>query len=141
RAGSKKSPLWRKGGTVFGPHPRDHSYRLPRKELAVALRTALLGKLRDGEVTLLRGVAFEAPSAKKARGLLASLGLEGRSLFVLPERDRNAWLSLRNFPGVQVRTADEVNAYDVCASRHLLCVEGAWERLEGRLAPPRGDAR
>ena len=137
RAGSKKSPLWRGGGTVFGPHPRDHSYRLPRRELVVALRTALLGKLRDGEVTFLRGLAFDAPSAKKARGLLASLQVEGRSLVVLADRDRNAWLSLRNFPGVEVRIADEVNAYDVCAARNLLCVEAAWDRLGGRLAPPK----
>ncbi|HET6204565.1 MAG TPA: 50S ribosomal protein L4 [Planctomycetota bacterium] len=135
RAGSKKSPLWRKGGTIFGPHPRDHSYRLPRVELRVALRTALLGKLRDGEVTLLQGLSFDAPSAKKARGLLASLGGEGRSLLVLPGRDRNAWLSFRNFRGVEVRTADEVNAYDICAARNVLCLVGAWERLEARIAP------
>ncbi|MGH7149532.1 MAG: 50S ribosomal protein L4, partial [Planctomycetota bacterium] len=133
RAGSKKSPLWRKGGTIFGPHPRDFSYRLPRKELRVALRTALLGKLRDREVVLLEGLAFDAPSAKKARGLLSSLGLQGRSLLVLPARDRNAWLSFRNFRGVEVRTAEEVNAYDVCAARNLLCAGGAWESLRERV--------
>ena len=134
RAGSKKSPLWRKGGTIFGPHPRDFSYRLPRKELKVALRTALFGKLRDREVVLLEGLSFEAPSAKKARGLLTSLGLQGRSLLVLPARDRNAWLSFRNVRGVEVRTAEEVNAYDVCAARNLLCAGGAWDNLRGRVA-------
>ena len=76
--------------------------------------------------------SFEAPSAKRARGVLEGLGAEGSSLVVLASRDRNAWLSFRNFPRVGVKTAAEVNAYDVCRYRNLLVTEEAWERLRDR---------
>jgi len=132
RAGSKKSPLWRKGGTVFGPHPRDWRHRTPRRQLRVALRTALLAKLQDREVVFVRGLAAEAPSARAARAWLAALSLEGSSLFVLPEPNAALWKSLRNFPGVEVRAADHVNAYDALRSRTLVCPAEAWEKLRDR---------
>lgn len=133
RAGSKKSPLWRKGGTVFGPHPREWRQRTPRRQLRVALRSALLGKLQDREVVFVRGLGVESPSARTARGWLRALGLEGSCLFVLPEPNEVLWKSLRNFRGVGVRAADHVNAHDALRYRHLVCPEEAWNRLRDRV--------
>src|SRR6188474_2898097 len=87
RAGDKKSPLWRKGGTIFGPHPRDFSYHPPAQQKRVALRTALAGKLKDNEVVIAELPSFSAPSAKSARGLLKDLGAQRRTLFVIHERN------------------------------------------------------
>lgn len=133
RAGSRRSPLWRGGGVIFGP--RNNAawvYHLPRKQRQVALRSALLGKLRDGEVKELVGLAFDAPSAKTARGVLAALAPTGSALVLLREPDAAAWKSFRNFPRVSVRPAAEATAYDLLAHKWLLAQEGALEALARR---------
>lgn len=133
RAGDRKSPIWRGGGTVFGPRPRDYSYHMPAKARRVALRAALLGKLRDGEVVLAELSGFEAPSAKAARAVLAGVGDPRRALVVLAQRDENVWKSFRNFPGVVVRTAAELCAYDVVAGGLVLAQPAAMEALVERV--------
>ena len=108
RAGDRKSPIWRGGGTVFGPKPRDFSYQMPRKMRRVALRSALAGKLADGELVIADLGAFSAPSSKSARRVLADLDTPKRALVVLAEHDENVWKSFRNFEGVKVKIAIDV---------------------------------
>jgi large subunit ribosomal protein L4 len=134
RAGSVKSPIWRGGGTVFGPHNRDFSYQMPKKARRVALRAALLGKFRDDEVVIAELGKFAAPSSKAARQILADLGSPRRALIVVTEADENLWKSFRNFPGVQVRRASDVCTYDVVAGGLVVAESSALEMIQERVS-------
>jgi len=135
RAGTKKSPIWRGGGITHGPRPRDYSYSLPRKALRVALRTALLGKLRDGEVSFIDEIGLDAPRTREVAKALGALGATGRTtLVVLPEANEVAWKSGRNVRGTDVRVAAEVTAHDVLRYRTVVMVGEALERLKERVA-------
>jgi len=140
RAGDRKSPIWRGGGTVFGPQPRDFGYHMPAKARRVALRAALAGKLADDEVVIADLGGFPAPSAKTARRVLADLGSPRRVLVVLGERQENVWKSFRNFPGVIVRTADELCAYDVVAGGLVVAESSAMDALAARVGLRAGGA-
>lgn len=133
RAGDRKSPIWRGGGTVFGPHTRDWSYHMPAKARRVATRTALFGKLRDGEVVVADLGSFAQPSAKSARKILADLGRPRRALIVIEAYDEALWKSFRNFPRVAVRTADEVCAHDLVAGGLVIAQAAALEKLTRRI--------
>lgn len=133
RAGDKKSPLWRKGGTIFGPHPRDFSYHMPRTAKRVALRSALFGKMQDGELVLATLPRLDAPSAKTARKMLADLGAPRRALVLLGEANTNVWKSFRNFPGVVVRTAADLNARDVVNGGTVIAERSALAALAERV--------
>jgi len=133
RAGDKKSPIWRKGGTTFGPRPRDYSYHMPIRQRRVALRSALCGKFRDGEVGLFDAAGFDAPSAKAARVMLAAAGSPRRVLIVLAAPNENVWKSFRNFPGVEVRTALELCAFDVIAAGQVWAESAALDSLVERV--------
>lgn len=133
RAGDKKSPLWRKGGTIFGPHPRDFSYHMPRTAKRVALRTALFGKMNDGELVLATLPAMSAPSSKAARKVLADLGSPRRALVVLSEPNVNVWKSFRNFPNVMVKTAADLNARDVVNGGTVIAERAAMTALANRV--------
>ena len=124
RAGDRKSPIWRGGGTVFGPKARDHSYHMPAKARRVALRSALAGKLADGEVVIADLGPFPQPSAKAARKVLTDLGSPRRALILINDRNESLYKSFRNFPGVTVRTAAELCAMDVVGGG-LIVAEGA----------------
>ena len=133
RAGDRKSPIWRGGGTVFGPKPRDFSYQMPRKMRRVALRSALAGKLADGELVIADLGAFSAPSSKSARRVLADLDTPKRALVVLAEHDENVWKSFRNFKGVKVRIAIDVCAHEVIAGGLIIAEQAALEILVDRV--------
>ncbi|MEM7309507.1 MAG: 50S ribosomal protein L4 [Planctomycetota bacterium] len=141
RAGDRKSPIWRGGGTVFGPHPRDFSYHMPAKARRVALRTALAGKLKDGEVVIADLGEFSAPSARSARKILVDLGQPRRALVVLAEHNENVWKSFRNFPGVEVRKALDLCAHDVVAGGLILAESGAMDALVARVGLQTGGAQ
>ena len=126
-------PIWRGGGTVHGPKPKDYSYHMPAKARRVATRTALAGKLQDGEVVVAELGGFSAPSSKSARKVLADLGSPRRALLVLKERNANVYKSFRNFPGVKVRTADELCAFDVVAGGLVIAETGVLEKLAERV--------
>jgi large subunit ribosomal protein L4 len=141
RAGDRKSPIWRGGGTVFGPKTRDWSYHMPAKARRVATRTAFLGKLRDGEVVVADLGGFDGPSARTARKVLGDLGSPRRAVIVLAQPDEAVWKSFRNFPGVKVRTADELCAFDLVAGGLVVAQEGSLEKLTARVgATTGGDA-
>jgi len=133
RAGSRKSPIWRGGGTVFGPAPRDYSYHMPAKARRLATRTALLGKLKDGEVVIADLGAFPEPSSRAARKILGDLGSPKRALIVLCEPKEMVWKSFRNFPGVTVRTAVDLCAHDVVSGGLVIVESAAMEALAGRV--------
>jgi len=133
RAGDRKSPIWRGGGTVFGPKTRDWSYHMPAKARRVATRTALLGKLLDGEVVIADLGAFPRPSAKAARKILVDLGRPRRALVVVAAHDEAVWKSFRNFPGVCVRVADDVCAHDLVAGGLVIAQSAAMDKLTQRV--------
>jgi large subunit ribosomal protein L4 len=140
RAGDRKSPIWRGGGVVFGPHPRDFSYHMPAKARRVALRTAIAGKLMDGEVVIADLGEFAVPSARSARKILNDLGTPRRATIVLNERDENVWKSFRNFPGVKVRSASDLCAHDVVNGGVIVTEGAALDALADRVGKPAGGA-
>src|SRR5512139_3971283 len=130
RSGSSRSPLWRGGGTMFGPQPRDYSYSLPKKAKKAALNAAISGKLADGEVIVIDGFSFVKPSTKDMVSLLKNLGLAGKStLIVLPEKNDAVFLSARNIPGVKVTRVTDLNPYEVAANSWILFDRQAMEIL------------
>ena len=118
---------------IFGPRPRDYSYRMPRKALREALRSALLGKLRDGEVAACSSKAFATPSTKTAAKAMADLGFEGSLAVVIPSDNTEVWKSFRNLPRVHIIRANDLNTYHVLWHRNVLCVDDAWDVLMTRL--------
>jgi len=131
RAGSIRSPLWRTGGIVFGPQPRDYSYKLPKKVKRLALMTAFYRKLADGEVVVIDNFAIEKPKTKEMKEILKNLGLAGKSiLIVLSEKDNSVVLSARNIPSVSVTRTADLNTYDVIVHNVLLMTKDAAIRIE-----------
>ncbi|MEM7518805.1 MAG: 50S ribosomal protein L4 [Planctomycetota bacterium] len=141
RAGDRKSPIWRGGGTVFGPLPRDYSYHMPKKARRAALRSALLGKLQDDEVVICDLAGFSEPSSKSARRILAGVGTPRRALVVLFERDENVYKSFRNFKNVNIRVAKELCAYDVAHGGTILMEGSALDDLKERVGVAAGGAQ
>jgi len=132
RAGSSRSPLWRGGGTTFGPQPRDYSYSMPKQAKRLALKTALSVKLADGEITFIDDISIEKPNTKKIASIIKKLGLEGKSLLiVIPEHNDSVALSARNIPRVDISRAADLNAYGVISHEKLLIAKGAVAGIEG----------
>ena len=132
RSGSSRSPLWRGGGIVFGPQPRDYSYALPRKAKKLALRAMLSGKLSDGEMVIIDGFAMEKPRTRDMVAILKGLDLAGKStLIVVHDYDKTVMLSARNIPGVTVRRFSDLNSYDLAIHSRLLMTKQAAEMLAG----------
>jgi len=138
RAGDRKSPIWRGGGTVFGPKSRDFSYHMPAKARRVALRSALLGKIQDQEFVLADLGEFPQPSSKSARKVLADLGAPKRACIVTGDRNENLWKSFRNFPRVTVRTAAELCAFDVVNGGLIIADNAAMDQLATRVGVKNG---
>jgi len=138
RAGDRKSPIWRGGGTVFGPKPKDYSYQVPAKVRRTALRSAVAGKLHDDEVVVTEFGGFSAPSAKAARKVLGDLGSPKRALIVLNEANENVLKSFRNFPKVNVRIASDLCAFDVVNGGLVITESGVLEQVAARLATKKG---
>ncbi len=131
RAGSIRSPLWRGGGTVFGPQPRDYSYKLPKKIKRLALLTTFHKKLSSGEVVIIDNLSIEKPKTKEMVSILKNLGLDHKSvLIVLPEKDDNIMRSARNIPGVSVTRTSDLNTYNILANNMLLMTKEAAAKLE-----------
>ena len=125
RQGTIRSPLWRHGGTVFGPHPRDYGYQVSKAVRRQALCGALTVKAESGAIRVVESVTLEKPSTKAMRGLLHSLGAEGRTLLVLSGRDAVVEKSVRNLSAVHVLTVQSLNVYDILrADTLILTAEG-----------------
>jgi large subunit ribosomal protein L4 len=130
RAGSIRSPLWRGGGNVFGPEPRDYSYSPPKKAKKLALHSVLSEKLSDGEITVIDEFVIQKPCTKDMVSILKNLGLEGKStLIVLPEKNDSVMFSARNIPGITIRRVSDLNPYEVAVHSRLLMTKIAIEKL------------
>jgi large subunit ribosomal protein L4 len=134
RIGSVRSPIWRHGGTVHGPQPRDYSYKLPRKMLLGALRSALSAKLRDGELKIVQAFTFDAPKTKDAQAALARLEATRKVLVVENGDNRNLTLGIRNLPGVTLMPTREVNVYHLLGHDRVLLSEAAARKFSEALA-------
>ena len=134
RMGSIRSPLWRHGGTTHGPQPRDYSYKLPRKMLLGALRSALSAKLRDGELKVVREFALADHKTKAMRGILNGLGAPKTVLLVDSGDNQNLVLSSRNLAGVTLVTTRDVEVYDLLGHAGVLMSEQAAKKLSEALA-------
>ena len=126
RQGSIRSPLWRGGGIVFGPIPRDYRADLPRKVRQLARRSAFNARAREGALLVVDGMPFDAPKTKQLAGLLEKLGLDGKKVLVLSHGlNRNLYLSGRNLPSAQVMTFADASAYDVLWSDAVVVEQAA----------------
>ena len=138
RVGEIRNPLWRKGGTVFGPQPRSYEYQLPKKVEKGALRAALTQKLRDGEVTVVEALSVAEIKTKAAAEMLKRLGVDGakranKVLLVDVKPEDKLSLSVRNIEGVRVLASNRVSARDVVNSRRLVLTRAAIEKLQEAL--------
>ena len=134
RAGSFQSPLWRGGGVVFGPRPRDFAKKVSRKTRQLALRKALSERLRAGDVVLVDDINLASPKTKDFKGVLAALDLKGSALFVAQAANKNLTLASRNVPNVALATSDSLNTYDVLRPDKLVFTRGAFEQVDSRLS-------
>jgi large subunit ribosomal protein L4 len=131
RSGSSRSPLWRHGGTVFGPMPRDYSYRIPKKEKRAALAAAFASKAQGNRLVLLDKLELAAPKTKEMSGLLKVLGVAESALVLLPAENKNVSLASRNMPNVKVIRMENVNVYDLLKYRYLITTQDALAALQG----------
>jgi large subunit ribosomal protein L4 len=130
RVGEIRNPLWRKGGTTFGPQPRSYEYQLPKKVEKGALRAALTQKLRDGEVTVVEALTVGEIKTRAATEMLKRLGIEGKALLVDVKPEDNLTLSVRNIAGVRLLASNRVSARDVMNTRRVVLTRAAIEKLQ-----------
>lgn len=135
RAGSIKSPVFVGGGRVFGPKPRDYSFKLNKKLKQLARRSALSYKAQSDVITILEDFTFESPKTKQVIEMLNNFKFDGRrALFVMNKSDRNVVLSARNLQNVKVVMADSLNTYEVLNASKLFVVESALNTIEQLLS-------
>jgi len=132
RVGSTRSPLWKKGGTVFGPQPRDYSYELPKKAKRSALRAALAKKFAAQELVVANELEVKEPKTKEAVALLKAFKLDSALLVDLPD-NANLFLAVRNLPRVKAVDVSGINIYDVLAHKWLVFSRRAFEAAMERL--------
>ena len=134
RAGSFQSPLWRGGGVVFGPKPRDFGKKVSKSTKQLALRKALSERLKSGDVVVVDDFKLESPKTKGFVFALKALQMEGTTLVIASGQDRNLSLAARNVPEVELATSDSLNTYQVLRFGKLLFTRNAFEKVEQRLA-------
>jgi large subunit ribosomal protein L4 len=139
RQGSIRSPQWVGGGVAHGPHPRDHSQKINKKMRRGALRSALTDALQSGKLAVVDDLGWSQPKTKEAVGVLTSLELVGRILFVLPQPTESGSIekSFRNLPNVKIAYSGGLGTYDVLLADRVLFTAAAIERLTG----PKSDRR
>jgi large subunit ribosomal protein L4 len=134
RAGSIKSPTIRGGATVFGPHPRDYGFKLNKKVKRLARFSAFTYKQQEGCITVVEDFTFNAPKTKEYKAMLKNLNLEGKkTLLLLPDTDRNVYLSGRNLQRTNIMRAIEANTYHVLNANNLIICESSFKELEKML--------
>jgi large subunit ribosomal protein L4 len=134
RQGSIRSPQWAGGGVVFGPVPRSHEHKLPKKVRRAALRAALSQKLREGALTVIEGFGLSEYKTRRMAEILTGLGLAGKTaLLVVEGADPYVEGSARNLPGVGVVRAEGLNVYDVLRHAHVVVTRAALEAIHARL--------
>lgn len=131
RAGSIKSPVFRGGGRIFGPRPRSYSFKLNKKLKQVARKSALTYKVRENSLMILENVSFDSPKTKDYIAFLNGLSMtDKKTLLVLPEDNKNVYLSSRNLPKAKVVSVNDVNTYELLNADNLMLCEGSVSMLE-----------
>ncbi len=130
RHGSTRSPIWKGGGVVFGPHPRPHAARVPRKIRRAALYAVLSEKVRRNRVLVLEEITLHEPRTKSVAGILKNLKTTRNTLIVTAQPDRNLIKSARNLPGVKTIPAEQLNVLDLLNCEHLVLTREALVRME-----------
>jgi len=130
RHGSIRSPLWRKGGIVFGPKPRSFNINMPKKMKRFALKSALSAKTQGNELILLDNLTMEVPKTKQMVTILNNLKANKKSLIVLADKDENVVKSARNIPGVKTTYVNTLNVYDILNHDYLIMTQEAAKRVE-----------
>jgi large subunit ribosomal protein L4 len=133
QVGEARNPLWRHGGTVFGPQPRSYDYQLPRKVEKGALRAAISQKLRDGAITVVDALSVGEIKTKVAAQMLTRLGATGKTLLVDVKPEDKLTLSVRNIEGVRLVASNRVSARDVMNTRRIVMTRAALEKLQEAL--------
>lgn len=134
RAGSSRSPLWRKGGVIFAPQPRSYSYSIPKKVRRLALKSALSSKVQNGNIIVLDQLTLAEPKTKEFAGVLDNLKVSKKALVVTADVDTAVVRSARNIPGVTPTYASSLNVYDVLAHEKLIITRDAVSKVEEVLA-------
>jgi large subunit ribosomal protein L4 len=135
RAGSIKSPIFRGGGRIFGPRPRNYSFKLNKKLKTLARKSAFTIKAKEKAIVVLENFNFETPKTSSYSKMIEDLGLNGKkTLLVLAESNNNVYLSSRNLQRTQVVTASELSTYKILNSGTVLLTEGAVEKIENILS-------
>ena len=135
RAGSIKNPLFKGGGTIFGPRPRSYSFKLNKSLKRLARKSAFSIKAKESNIIVLEDFNFEAPNTKNFINVLKALGLENKkSLFVLGESNKNVYLSSRNLKASNVVTSSELSTYAILNTNNLVLLEGSLELIEENLS-------
>ncbi len=130
RHGSIRSPIWRGGGTVFGPHPRDYRYSVPKKVRRLALKSALSSKVEEGRILVLDELSLDAPKTRKMVDILGNLKAADGALVVTADRDFSVERSSRNIPGVKSLEAANLNVLDVLDHPNLVITKDAVAKVE-----------
>jgi large subunit ribosomal protein L4 len=135
RAGTIRSPLWVGGGTIFGPTPRQYRMKLPQKVVRLALKSALSACAQEGRVVVLENLSMEMPKTKALHQILVNMGVVSeKNLLIVDSYDEKVFKSGRNIPGLVMRTANAIHAYDILNSDHVIFTRSALNRLEEVLA-------
>lgn len=134
RQGTIRAPHWRGGGVVFGPHPRSYAFKVNKKEIKLAIRSALSAKLADGQLIVVDKFDFEKPCTKDAVAVLKALEVEGRCTIVVNDENVNAFLSFRNIPTVDIVPSGYENVYELLDNKFLIFEEEALRKLEEAMA-------
>jgi large subunit ribosomal protein L4 len=135
RAGSAKNPLFKGGGTVFGPRPRSYSFKLNKNLKRLARKSAFSLKVKESNLIVVEDFTFETPSTKNFINVLKSLGLENKkSLFVLGDSNKNVYLSSRNLKASSVVTTSELSTYAILNAKSLVLLEGSVDGIEANLS-------
>ncbi len=130
RAGSMKSPLFKGGGRVFGPLPKDYSFKINKKVKQLARKSALSYKVIDNSLVVLEDFSLQAPKTKEIVAIQNNLNMADKKLlFVLPEENKNIYLSSRNLQGISVVTASELTTYQILNAKFLVLLEGSVEKI------------
>ena len=130
RAGSRRSPLWRSGGVIFGPTPRSYAFAMPRKQRRLALKCVLSDKVRSGDLIVLEELDFEAPKTKQMVKLLNDFKVESKALFITEEPKENVEKSSNNLQGVKALGALGLNVYDILNHDKLFLTKSAVTKIE-----------
>ncbi|XOV91854.1 MAG: 50S ribosomal protein L4 [Bacteroidota bacterium] len=134
RAGSIKSPVFRGGGTIFGPQPRDYDFKLNKKVKRLAAKSVLSSRAKDKKITILEDFNIESPKTKDFISILSKVHPDGKkALLVLGTYDKNIYLSSRNFPNAKVAVADQLNTYDLMNAEQIILAESSVEVIQKRL--------